>query len=86
MLPSLISTDGRTSHVLLAYVMPWTNEASLALYNIARIIVKGLASVPCRDQPEVWKLYCAVDFITVIEASKLVTIEVESRSLQTPSP
>ena len=30
------------------------------------------------------KLYCAVDFVSVIEASKLVTIEVKSRS-QTPS-
>ena len=31
------------------------------------------------------KLYCAVEFVSVIEASKLVIIKVESRS-QTPSP
>jgi hypothetical protein len=34
--------------------------------------------------PEVQKLYCAVELVPVVEASKLVTIEVESRS-QTPS-
>ena len=61
--------------------MPWINTASLALY-IARITVKGLAretcSVPYRDQPEVRKVYCAIEFVSVIEASKLVAIEVES--------
>ena len=60
--------------------MPWINKASLALY-IARIIVKGLAVVRLqRDQPEVRKVYCAVEFVFVIEASKLVAIEVESQS------
>ena len=33
---------------------------------------------------EIWKLYCIVKFISVIEASRFVTFEVESRS-QTPS-
>ena len=53
---------------------------------IARTIVKWLArSVPCRDQrrcsePEVQKVYCAVEFVSMIETSKLVAVEVESRS------
>ena len=56
------------------------NKASLALH-IARIIVTGLAHVRLqRDQPEVQKVYCAVEFVFAIEASKFVTIEVESRS------
>jgi hypothetical protein len=38
----------------------------------------------CGSQSEVWKLNRAVEFISVIEASKLVTIEVESQS-HTPS-
>ena len=33
-------------------------------------------SVPCHNQSEVRKIYCAVEFVSVIEASKLVTIEV----------
>ena len=59
--------------------MPWINQASLALY-IARIIVKGLARARLqqRDQPEVRKEYCAVEFVSVIEVSKLVAIKVES--------
>ena len=36
------------------------------------------------DLSEVQKLYCAVEFFSVIEDLKLVTIEVESHS-QTPS-
>ena len=32
------------------------------------------------EQSEVQKLYCAVEFFSVIEASKLVTVEVVSRS------
>jgi hypothetical protein len=36
------------------------------------------------DRSEVWKLYCTVEFVPVVEASKLVIIEVESQS-QTPS-
>ena len=60
---------------------------SLALYIlilIARIIVtlKGLARARLqqRDQPEVQKEYCAVEFVSVIEALKLVAIKVESGS------
>ena len=81
MLPSLTSTDGQTSRVFLAYVMPWINKASLTLY-IACIIVKGLARTRLQrdQQPEVRKVHCAVEFVSVIEALKLVTIEVESRS------
>ena len=48
---------------------------------IARSIVKGLAQVRLqRDQPEVRKVYCAVEFVPVIEALKLVTIKNESWS------
>jgi hypothetical protein len=36
------------------------------------------------DRSKVWKLYSAVEFISMIEVSRLVLIEVESRS-QTPS-
>ena len=49
---------------------------------VARIIVKGLACVrQQRDQPEVRKIYCALEFVFVIEAAKLVSesIEIESR-------
>ena len=72
------------SCVLLAYVMPWINIASLALHIIAHIIVKGLAgpqdcSVPCRNQPEGQKMYCAVEFVSVIEALTLVAINVETQ-------
>ena len=62
--------------------MPWINKASLALY-IARINChKGLARARLqqRDQPEVQKEYCAIEFVSVIEASKLAAIKVESRS------
>ena len=60
------------------------NKASLALY-IARITAmrhKGLARARLqqRDQPELRKEYCIVEFVSVIEASKLVAIKVESRS------
>jgi hypothetical protein len=75
---SLISTAGQTSRVFLAHVIPWINKASLALY-IARIVQRATT-----DRSEVWKLYCAVELVPVAEASKFVTIEVESRS-QTPS-
>ena len=67
--------------------MPWINKASLALY-IARITVtRGWPAqrLQQRDQPEIRKEYCAVEFVYVIEASKLVAIKVESRSLM-PSP
>ncbi len=74
---SLTSTVGRNSH---ANVILWINKASLALYiHVARIVQRAMT-----DRSEVWKLYCTVEFVPVVEASKLVTIEVESRS-QTPS-
>ena len=41
-------------------------------------------SIVCHDQSEVWKLYCVVKFVYVIEASRFVTIKAESWS-QTPS-
>ena len=66
---------------------PSVNKASLALY-IARITVtRGWPTwrLQQRDQPEIQKEYCAVEFVSVIEASKLIAIKVESRSL-TPSP
>ena len=64
--------------------MPWINIASLALHIIAHIIMKGLAglqdcSVPCCDQNEVRKVYCAVEFVSMIEALKLVAINVETQ-------
>jgi hypothetical protein len=74
----LTSTAGRASRVFLAYVVLWINKDSLALY-IARI-----AQCATTDRSEVWKLYCAVELVPVTEASKLVSIEVESQS-QTPS-
>jgi hypothetical protein len=45
-LPSLTSTAGRTSRVFLAYVIPWINKASFALYIVC--------SVPCHDRL-IWK-------------------------------
>ena len=65
--------------------MPWINKASLALY-IARIVTRGChkglsrARLQQRDQPEVRKEYCTIEFVSVIEASKLVPVKVESRS------
>ena len=46
---------------------------------------KHPARLQQRDQPEVRKEYCTVEFVSVIEASKLVAVKAESRS-QTPSP
>ncbi len=60
--------------VFLAYVIPWINKASLVLC-IARIAQRAMT-----DPSEIWKLYFAVEFVSVVEPSKLVTIEVESRS------
>ena len=62
--------------------MLWINKASLALY-IARITAtRGWPERDCmqRDQPEFRNVYCVVEFVSVIEASKLVAIKVESRS------
>ena len=36
-----------------------------------------IAHCPRPDQSELWKLYCAVKFISVIEASRFVTFEVK---------
>ena len=77
MLPSLTSTDGRTSHVLLADVILWIYIASPALY-----IARTVSNMP-PDQSEVQKLYYTVEF-SVIEASQLVTMEVKRYS-RTPS-
>ena len=57
--------------------MLWISIASLALY-IARIFVKRLARMKLQhNQSEVQKVYsyCTVEFVSVIEASKFVTIE-----------
>ena len=54
--------------------MPWINKASLALY-IARITVTAAAR-----PSEFRKEYCVIEFVSVIEALKLVAIKVESRS------
>ena len=59
--------------------MPWINKASLALY-IARITVTRGWPARERDQPELRKEYCVVEFVSVIEALKFVAIKVESRS------
>ena len=72
-LPFLISAAGQITCVLLAYVIPLIYIASLAV-----------CSVPRHDRPEVWKLYCLVKFVSMIEALKFVTIEAESWS-HTPS-
>jgi hypothetical protein len=57
-LPSLTSTAGWIPHVLLAYVIPWINEASLALY-IAR-------AVPCSA-----RLLKSVGSCSVLSSSSL---------------
>jgi hypothetical protein len=41
-------------------------------------------SITYHDRSEIWKPYCTVEFVFVIEASRFVPIEAESRS-QTPS-
>ena len=56
---------------------------SLALYIAStHHCHEGLARARLqqRDQPELRKEYCVVEFVSVIEASKLVAIKVESRS------
>ena len=65
--------------------MPWINKASLALYIATHHCHKGLARAATAAASEIRKEYCAVEFVSVIEASKLVAIKIESRSL-TPSP
>ena len=63
---SLRSTVGWTSRVFLAYVMPWINKASLALY-IARITVKR--GWPARDCSSVTNLNFGRN--TVLSSSSL---------------
>ncbi len=59
-LPSLTSTAGQTSRVLLAYVIPWLNKTTI--YSMQRAM------------PEFLKLYCAVEFVSVVDASKLARV------------
>ena len=72
MLLTLTSTAGRTSCILLAEVIPWINQASLALYNsimhatTAANLKFGSCTVLSSLSP-------------MIEASKLVTVEVKGR-------
>ena len=65
----------------------WELKISKCVEYLMRVSSNKYASpVLCSakwEQSEVQKLYCAVEFFSVIEASKLVTVEVESRS-QTP--
>ena len=62
---SVRSTVGWTSRVFLAYVMPWINKASLALY-IARIVTRGC---PARDCSSVTNLKFGRN--TVLSSSSL---------------
>ena len=59
-------TTGQTSWVLLADVIPWINKASLVCNAM--------------NQPDIQSYTVLSSLSLVIEASKLVTIEVESRS------
>ena len=68
------STAGQTSRVLLAVVILWINKTSLALYSMHHAMTDlkfGSYTALSSSSP-------------VIEASKLVPVEVESQS-QTPS-
>jgi hypothetical protein len=76
-----VSSDYLISCVLLSLTCmasrtSWIRYSRILHYNIY------IARCP---QPEFWKLYCAVNSISVLEASRFVTFEVKSRS-QTPSP
>ena len=70
------STTGQTSRVLLADVIPWINKASVALY-IAHIM-------PCIMHATTDLKFGSYNVLSslspVIEASKLVPVEVESLS------
>ena len=72
-LPSLTSTAGQTSRILLAYVILWINKASLVLH-----VYKAL-TVSCHNRSEVWKLYCTIEFISLW--SGIETIEVSQLHL-----
>ena len=72
-LSSLTSTDGRTSSILLAYVILW-------IINIASLALCYIACQHASCQATIQKLHCAIKFVSVIEASKLITVEVESQS------
>ena len=52
------STSGQTSRIPLADVIPWINKA------IALCCISASMLMPCRDQPDIRKLYSAVEFIS----------------------
>jgi hypothetical protein len=56
--------------------LPLINKAS----RLCAIYSTHIVQRATTDQSEVRKLYYAVEFVPVVEASKFVTIEVESRS------
>ena len=63
----------------------WPNfMCFLGLHNRVSTIYSMHRVGATTNRSEVWKLYCAVELVSVAEASKLVAMEVESRS-QTPS-
>ena len=78
--PSLSSTTGWTSHILLAYIIPWISKKPALCY----IHSMHHACVPCQLRPIwiseavlcCWVCFCDCSIETVI-------VEVESRS-QTP--
>ena len=70
-LPSLTSTAGRTSHVLLADIIPWINKTSLVLQVCTvRTLCAMLQPIWCSEA--VW--CCQVRLLWL----KLVIVEVES--------
>ena len=71
MLLSPTSTAGRTSRVLLADVIPWINKISLALYSMHHATTNlKFGSYTMLSSSS-----------TVIEASKLVPVEIETDSI-----
>ena len=66
--PSLSSITGWTSHILLAYIIPWISKSQPCAIYIACIMHACHANW---DQSEFRKLYCAVEFVSVIVALKL---------------
>ena len=73
-LPSLTSSNGWTSCVLLADVIPWIYVDSPALY-IARTM--SMSSMPTRP---IWSCTALLSSSSVIEALKLVTIICHSQT------
>ena len=74
---SLTSTAGRTSHVLLADIIPWINKTSLVL-QVCTVRTLCAMLQPTRCSEAVW--CCQVRLLWL----KLVIVEVESWS-QTPT-